>query len=591
MRSCAPLFLLAAAATAASHDYGQSEQSAGTCDIVPTNSNIELEAAVSSLLANSKATGGFADALSALLANATVDTEPAEKGSLKARAWPRLHTSTTSADDSTAADDAGSSSAGESGQEVPAAGSGRAAAMRKALARLRGSGGASDDVSGDASVGASRGASGGASSDASGDVSGDASPPPPPSADQVSDGADAAAGGAGAIAKAIGNIAHRTRPPPNASGSTEDAPSADEVSDGANAAAGGVNAVAQAVGTIAHSSKPPPVPDTSEGGGMSGASPLLRPRPRLGRLRGLRSSGGMKKRQAANSMEDVVGLDLNKLSAEELKELDGENDAAPAVDEADGASSTQTKTFGKREADISNPTKGPGRPITAREAAPQVTNIIPREEVDPTKGPGPITAREAAPQTTNLGEFFYPDNDKREAAPQTSIIPPGNDKREAAPFDKDNLRNGDDHLVWQLSADISRAGKREADASPQTAVFTGYVGKREADPLPQTAVFTGYVGKRAADAADDWNGPAPTPGGVQVAPPPAAESFSGVVARDYAEPTKRAKPTNKPVGPREAAPSGFYTSTLLRARANDDEEIHVVLDPAAPPTYGGPTPR
>lgn len=539
MRSCAPLFLLAAAATAASHDYGQSEQSAGTCDNIPTKSNVELEAAVSSLLANSKATGGFADALSALLANATVDTEPAEKGSLKARAWPRLHTSTTSADDSTAADDAGSSSAGESDQEVPAAGSGRAAAMRTALARLRGSGSASDDASGDVSVGASGGASGGASSDASGDVSGDASPPPP-SADQVSDGANAAAGGAGAIAKAIGNIAHHTRPPPDASGSTEGAPSADEVSDGANAAAGGVNAVAQAVGTIAHCSKPPPVPDTSEGGGMSGTSPLLRPRPRLGRLRGLRSSGGMKKRQAANSMEDVVGLDLNRLSAEELKELDGEDAAAPAVDEADGASSTQTQTFDKREADYAEPTKGPGRPITAREAAPQ---------------------------TTIMGTFFLPGNDKREAAPQTSvIIPPGNDKREAVPFDKGNLKNGDDDLVWQLSADISRAGKREADASPQTAVFTG------------------YVGKRAADAADDWDGPAPTPGSPQVASPPGPESFSGVVARDYAEPTKGTQPTNKPVGPREAAPSGFSTSTLLRARANDDEE-------AAPPTYGGPTPR
>ena len=40
-----------------------------------------------------------------------------------------------------------------------------------------------------------------------------------------------------------------------------------------------------------------------------------------------------------------------------------------------------------------------------------------------------------------------------------------------------------------------------------------------------------------------------------------------------------------PLRVRDGAPSGFYTSTLLRAR--DD----AYLDPATPPTYGGPTPR
>jgi outer membrane lipoprotein-sorting protein len=420
-------------------------------------------------------------------------------------------------------------------------------------------------------------------------------------------------------------------------------------------------------------------------------------------------------------MEDVVGLDLNKLSEEELKQLDGENVAARQVDEGAAPSDVQTAWFDKRQAEPSDvqtawfdkrqagpsdvqtawfdkrqaepsdvqtawfdkrqagPSDvqtawfdkrqaGPSDVQTAwfdkreaapsethyptlarreadalpqtrinipREAAPQITNIIPREEVDPTKGPGPITAREAAPQTTN-------------------IIPrSGNDKREA--LRKDDL-NADGNLIWMIS------------------------------DIPESKM----AAKRTADAADPWDGPAPTPNEPQAAPQP--EFISGIVAREYVHNTKDAEPTNKPVGKhanhareaapqetakhaapivgwvipgnekreaalqepakraapiagwvtsnrekrdiaaptkgdpapteadphpvtkREAAPSGFYTSTLLRARADDDEDINVTpppatpptpagptppvrarddiyLDPAAPPTYGGPTPR
>lgn len=62
MRSYAPFILLAAAATAAPHGHEKPKYSAGTCINSQTNSTVELEAAVSSLLANTKATGDFPNA-------------------------------------------------------------------------------------------------------------------------------------------------------------------------------------------------------------------------------------------------------------------------------------------------------------------------------------------------------------------------------------------------------------------------------------------------------------------------------------------------------------------------------------------------
>lgn len=256
-------------------------------------------------------------------------------------------------------------------------------------------------------------------------------------------------------------------------------------------------------------------------------------------------------------------MDLSKLSEEQLKQLDGENVA---------------------ERDVTHLTNGD--PITARNAAPT-----------------PIAAARA--------------------------------------FDKGDLKNGGDPLIWVVS-DLphSRVGKRE----PQT---TGWIEEREAAP---TQYYTSsFLRACAADAANDWDGPGPTPGGVQVWPEP--EFISGIVGRDYVASTKgpgpitareaapqdpqetanlgfhdipwgngkrEAAPNNMreaapqdtanlgwwfpgndkrelepeetpvvfyPPGndKREAAPSGFYTSTL---RARDDTH----LDPATPPTYGGPTP-
>ena len=78
------------------------------------------------------------------------------------------------------------------------------------------------------------------------------------------------------------------------------------------------------------------------------------------------------KRQAASSLDDVVGLDLNNLSEEQLKELDGENVAAR---------------------DVTHPTNG-GR-LSQRDAEP--TAVAARDLTHPTDGPGPITKRDAAP--------------------------------------------------------------------------------------------------------------------------------------------------------------------------------------------------
>ena len=111
MRGYAPLFLLAAATTAAPapHDHHEApKHSAGTCAPISTNSTVELKAAVSSLLSNTKATGSFPDALSALLAsgaaNGTANTVPAESGSPKLYDGSDSSTDATTRDDSTSTD-------------------------------------------------------------------------------------------------------------------------------------------------------------------------------------------------------------------------------------------------------------------------------------------------------------------------------------------------------------------------------------------------------------------------------------------------------------------------------------------------------
>ena len=396
MRGYAPLFLLAAAATAAPapHDHHEApKHSAGTCAPVSTNSTVELKTAVSSLLSNTKATGSFPDALSALLANGaangTANAVPAESGS--PRLYDESDSSTdatspddstgtgtdatspedsTSSDDSTAPADADSSSSSESGQQVSAAASGRLDAINKAVEKLRGSheasGGVSGDASGDASGCASGGVSGGASSGVSGGASGDAS--------------------GGASGDASGDASSET---PSGSPSRH-LPSAKDLKEGASVAAHGADAVAagaKAAGAIEH--------DVNAASGHSGGESG-------GRLGGLRRHrgpfGGMGKRQTASSLEDVVGMDLNKLSVEQLKELDGENVA---------------------ERDVAHPTDE-----------------------------GPISARDAAPTPV--------------AAART--------------FDKGDLENGGDPLIWVVS-DLphSRVGKRE----PHT---TGWIEEREAAP-------------------------------------------------------------------------------------------------------------
>lgn len=109
MRSYAPLILLVAAATAApspqGHD-GKSKHSAGTCAPIATNSTMQLEAEVSSLLANSKATGSFVDSLTALLSNFSNSTAPAapETGSAGPYDGSGSSTDASSPDDSSSSD-------------------------------------------------------------------------------------------------------------------------------------------------------------------------------------------------------------------------------------------------------------------------------------------------------------------------------------------------------------------------------------------------------------------------------------------------------------------------------------------------------
>lgn len=290
MRGYAPIFLLAAAAIAApvAPDLDEiPKHSAGTCAPVSTNSTTELKAAVSSLLSNTKVTDSFPDALTALLANGstngTADAGSAESGSSSSDDGSGSSTDATSSDDSTStdfeppspgdstsSDDSSappdSSSSGESGQAVPAASSGRLSALKKAVAKLRGSHGASGETPDESPSGSS--------GDASGDGSGS---------------------------------------------STAEAPGAPE-----GGASGGASGDAP--------SGPPGLHLPGGGGGMGmlgalhphGSPPMGGPSDR----HGPGPLGAVDKRQAASSLDDVVGLDLNNLSEEQLKELDGENVAA-----------------------------------------------------------------------------------------------------------------------------------------------------------------------------------------------------------------------------------------------------------------------
>jgi hypothetical protein len=136
MRIVAPFILLVAAATAAPREYPPT-QGAGACDVVRTNSTVELEDAVSSLLAHTTASGDFPKALAALLANATGNSGSAmpEGGA---------DSSTDAPDDSSTPPEVAGG-----GPEVSASDSGRRPALMRGVAWLRGSVGASDDASDD----------------------------------------------------------------------------------------------------------------------------------------------------------------------------------------------------------------------------------------------------------------------------------------------------------------------------------------------------------------------------------------------------------------------------------------------------------
>jgi hypothetical protein len=79
MKSFATFSLLVAAAVAAPQGI---PSFAGASDALPTGSTGDLQAQISSLLAGSQATGGFADALSSLLASATANSGALQTGSV-----------------------------------------------------------------------------------------------------------------------------------------------------------------------------------------------------------------------------------------------------------------------------------------------------------------------------------------------------------------------------------------------------------------------------------------------------------------------------------------------------------------------------
>ena len=317
MRSIAPFFLLVVAATAAPLGY-PSTQGAGTCDVVRTNSTVELENVVSSLLAHTTATGDFPKALAALLANATGNSVPAitEGGAGSSTG--------TSDDSSTPIEVTGG------GPEVSASDSWRLPALIEGIALLRDPDDDLDDTSDDASE------------DASDDAPDDPiySPSPRPAtqdrnalspaaagraatANAPPSSAQAAAGPAGGGSSgATSGLPSLPRLPParvagSAGGGTSGAAgqppslprlSLTDVAAGANAVAGGAR-VASTIGDLAGSiPRPPPPPGRGSLGGLRGIGDARGPLvgggpPGLGRRPGgfRRLPGVLRKRQPAQT--------------------------------------------------------------------------------------------------------------------------------------------------------------------------------------------------------------------------------------------------------------------------------------------------
>lgn len=316
MRSIAPLFFLVVAATAAPLDYPPT-QKAGTCDVVRTNSTVELENAVSSLLAHTTASGDFPKALAALLANATSNSGPAIPAG-------GAGSSTGTSDDTSTPIEVT-----DGGPEVSASDSGRLPALMRGIALLRGSDDDLDDSSDDTSE------------DASDDAPDDHiyAPSPRPATQDRNALSPAAAGRAatanaptsaqvaagsagGGSSGATGGLPSLPRLPParaadsdggGSSGAAGQPPSLPrlsltDVAAGANAVAGGAR-VASTIGNFAGSiPRPPPPPGRGSPGGLRGIGNARGPLvgggpPGLGRLPGgfRRLPGVLRKRQPAQT--------------------------------------------------------------------------------------------------------------------------------------------------------------------------------------------------------------------------------------------------------------------------------------------------